>query len=116
MFQEIEDYDIKFASRTFKFGFPWDSNGIYNVFTRRTPRTFDDLLARINEFSRVEDDDQTANRSNFKRDRGNGKREGGNGKKNIKDDRENDKKSGSDSFKRVKTIFIKPIHNIMFDI
>lgn len=34
------------------------------------PKTFDDLLTRVDEFYRVEDDDRAANKSNFKRDRG----------------------------------------------
>ncbi|KAM7503881.1 hypothetical protein LguiB_002785 [Lonicera macranthoides] len=51
---------------TFKFGLPWDSNGVYNDLNRRPPRTFDDILARINEFSRAEDNDQAANFKNVR--------------------------------------------------
>lgn len=73
---------MKFAVSTFKFGLPWDNTGTYNDLTRRPPRTFNDLLARVDEFSMVEDNDQAANRTNFKRDRRNDMREEGNGKKN----------------------------------
>ena len=65
------DCDLRFAVSTFKFGLPWDNNNIYNDLTRRPPKGFDDLLARIDEISRVEDNDRVANRSNLKRDRGN---------------------------------------------
>lgn len=60
---------MKFAISTFKFGLPWDSNGIYNDLTKRPPKFFNDLLTRVDEFSRVKDDDRAANRSNFKRER-----------------------------------------------
>lgn len=32
------------------------------ILPERPPKNFDDLLARIDEFSRVEDDDRAANR------------------------------------------------------
>ena len=69
LFQETEDCDLRFAVSTFKFGLPWDNNDIYNDLTRRPPKSFDNLLTRIDEFSKVEDGDRAANRSNFKRDR-----------------------------------------------
>ena len=67
MFQETEDCDLKFTVSAFKFGMSCDDIGIYNDHTRHPPKTFNDLLARIDEFLRVEDDDRTANMSNFKR-------------------------------------------------
>lgn len=77
LFQKIENCDLRFVVNTFKFGLQWDNNGIYNDLARRPPRTFDDLLTRVDEFSRVEDDDRVANRSNAKRDKGNDKKEEG---------------------------------------
>ena len=47
---------MKFALNTFKYGLPRDSNGIYNSLTRVPPTSFDELLSRVNEFARVEDD------------------------------------------------------------
>lgn len=38
----------------FKFGLPWDSNGIYNDLMHNPPKTFNDFLSRVDEFSRVE--------------------------------------------------------------
>lgn len=73
LFQETEYCDLKFTVGTFKFGLPWDSNDIYNDL----PRTFDDLLARVDEFSKVDDDDRAAIRLNVKRDRGNDRRKQG---------------------------------------
>ena len=70
----------------------------------------------FDEFSRVEDDDRAANRSNPNRDRGNDMREENGGKKNKSDDKEGDKKPCSDAFKGVNMIFNKPIHKIMFEI
>lgn len=72
---------MKFALSTFKFGLSWDSNSIYNDLTKRPSRTFDVLLARVDEFSRDEDDDRAVNRSNFKRNRWNDRREEGLGRR-----------------------------------
>ena len=107
---------MRFAVSTFKFGLPWDSNSIYNDLTRRPPKSFDGLLARIDEFSRVEDDDRAINRSSFKRDRGNDRKDEGNDKKNRREDIYEGKKSSGEAFKGVNTIFVKPIHKIMFEI
>lgn len=100
----------------FKFGLLWDNNGIYNDLTRRSPKTFDDLLTRVDGFSRVEDDDRATNRKNPKRKRGNDRRKDGNGKKNKRDNREGKKKVRSEPFIAVNTIFTKPIHKIIFEI
>lgn len=35
-----------------------DNNGIYNNLTQRPLKTFNDLLSKVDEFSRVEDDDK----------------------------------------------------------
>ena len=67
LFQETEDCDLRFAVSTLKIGLPWDGNGIYNDLTRHQPKSFDDLLTRIDEFSRVDDDDRAANMSSFKK-------------------------------------------------
>jgi len=115
LFQETEDCDLRFTVSTFKFGLPWDANGIYNDLTRRPPKTFDDLLARVDEFSRVEDDDQDSNRVNFKMEGAGEKRDDDNGKKNKKDSQDYNK-SRVDALRGVNTIFIKPIHKIMFEI
>ena len=66
--------------------------------------SFDDLHARIDEFSRVEDDDRATNRSNFKRDRGNDRKDEGNGKKNWRDDKDEGKKSSGEAFKGLNTV------------
>ena len=55
--QETEDCDIKFALNTFKYGLPKDSNGIYNSLMKVPPYTFDELLSRVNEYARVEEDE-----------------------------------------------------------
>lgn len=60
---------------------PWDRDGIYNDPTIRPPKTFDDLLSRIDEFAKVKDDDLAANRAEYKRDRGNDKKQEGSSKK-----------------------------------
>ena len=57
MYNEAEQCDLQFALNTFKMGLPKDKNGIYNAHTRQPPATFDELLTRVNEYARVEDDD-----------------------------------------------------------
>ena len=64
----------------------------------------------------MEDDDRAANRSNFKRDRGNDRKDEGNGKKNKRDDIDEGKQNNGEAFKWVNTVFMKPIHKIMFEI
>lgn len=61
VYQETNDCDLKFALNTFKCGFPRDNSGIYNSLTRIPPHTFDELLSRINEYARVEDDEIATN-------------------------------------------------------
>lgn len=41
---------------TFKYGLPKDSNDIYNSLTRVPPHTFYELLSRVKDYARVEDD------------------------------------------------------------
>ena len=48
---------------------PWVRDGIYEDLKRRPPKTFDDLLSRIDKFARVEDDDLTANKDEYKKER-----------------------------------------------
>lgn len=43
---------------TFKYGLPRNTNGIYNSLTRVPDYTFDELLSRVNEYVKVEDDEQ----------------------------------------------------------
>lgn len=93
-----------------------DCDGIYNVLTRRPPKTFDDLLAKINEFARVEDDYSTSNMANYKGDRGNNKRQKGSSKKNKKEEKNDDWKLSTEAFKGVNTIFNRPIHKIIYGI
>ena len=119
VFQETEDCDMKFALNTFKYGLPRDNNGIYNSFTRVPPYTFDELLSRVNDFIRV-DDDEIAAFGYAKQKRGNGEHNGGNG--NGKFDKTKRKRKeyynivSKDGYKGVNTVFIKLIHKIMFDI
>lgn len=84
IFQEAEDCDMEFPISTFKYGLPWDRDGIYNDLTRRTPKNFDYFLSRIYEFARVEDDDLVANRVEYKREikRINARKYKGSSKKN----------------------------------
>lgn len=77
---------MKLAVSTFKFGLPWDNNGIYNDLNRRAPRTFKDLLARLDEFPR--DDDRAVNMLNSNRDKGNDRKVKGSGNKNKRDGQE----------------------------
>lgn len=76
------------------------------------------MLARIDEFSRVEHDDKVANRPGFKRDReGNvneDRRDDGNAKKNRGEGSSEPRKG--EAFRRVNTIFTKPIHKIIWGI
>ena len=62
----------------------WDRDGIYNDLMRRPPKDFDDLLSRIDEFARVEDDELAANRVEYKRERGNDRNREDSSKKNKK--------------------------------
>lgn len=64
VFQEAEDYDFEFAISTFKYRLPWNRDGIYIDLTIRPPKTFDDLLTRIDEFARIEDSDLAINTDN----------------------------------------------------
>ena len=66
---------MKFVLNTFKYGLPRDANGICNSLTRIHPTSFDELLSRVNEFTRVEDDEIAVSGSADHR-KGNG---GGNG-------------------------------------
>lgn len=36
---------------------PNDSNGIYNSLTRVPPNTFDEWISRVNEYTKVKDDE-----------------------------------------------------------
>lgn len=54
-YQETEDYDMKFALNTLKYGLLKDNNDIYNSLTRVPSYTFNELLLRVNEYVRVED-------------------------------------------------------------
>ncbi|KAM7502432.1 hypothetical protein LguiB_001336 [Lonicera macranthoides] len=122
LYQETEDCDPRFALSTFKFGLPYDGNGIYNDLTRRPPKTFNDLLARVDEFSRVEDDDKAMSKQQgFKRDRNvnDDRKDDNHDKKNRretdrKDNADEDRKSNA--FKGVNTVFNKPISKILQEI
>lgn len=59
-YQEIEDCDFRFALNTFKYGLPGYTNGIYNSLTRVILYTFDELLSRVNEYAKMEDDEIAA--------------------------------------------------------
>ena len=106
---------MKFALNTFKYGLPRDSNVVYNSLTRIPRTSFDELLSRVDEFARVEDDEIVASGSaeHNKGNKGNG---------NGKFDRTNRKRKddynivSEDGFKGVNTVFMKPIHKIMYDI
>lgn len=69
-YQETEECDPRFALNTFKYGLPKDNHGIYNSLTRVPPYTFDELLLRVNEYARVEDDEMATTRM------GEGKKQG----------------------------------------
>lgn len=95
---------------------PCDNNDIYNDLICRLPKNFNDLLPRIDEFSRVEDDDKAANRSGFKREKNGSenRREDGNTKNNC-DEGSSEPRKG-ETFQKVNTVFTKPIHKIMWEI
>lgn len=63
VYQEAEDCDPKFSLNTLKSGLPYDKDIIQNSLTRLPPHTFDQLLARVNEYARVEDDKAKAVRA-----------------------------------------------------
>ena len=67
VYQETEDCELKFALNIFKCGLSRENNGIYNSLSKIPPYTFYELLSRINEYSRVEDDGITANGGDDKR-------------------------------------------------
>lgn len=75
------------------------------------------MLARIDEFARVEDNDVAANRDDYKRDRRQDRRHAGSSEKNKKENRSgSDSNSGLEAYNRVNTIYNRPIHKIIFDI
>ena len=59
-YQETEECDEKFAVNTCKYGLQKDKDSIYNSLTRLPPYTFDDLVSRVNEYARVEDDEMNS--------------------------------------------------------
>lgn len=50
------------------------------------PKTFDDLLTRIDKFTQVKEDDLAANRADYKRDRENDTGQEGSSKENKKEE------------------------------
>lgn len=48
---------MRFPLNSFKYGLLKDNNGIYNSLTSVPPYTFDELLSKVNEYTRVEDDE-----------------------------------------------------------
>ena len=111
VYQEAEDCDLKFALNTFKSGLSYDKDVIYNSLTRLPPHTFDQLLARVNEYASVEDNEAIAIRAHESAKGGGGKFD--NSKRKIK---EENNKVGENGYKAVNTVFTKPICKIMFDI
>lgn len=59
---------------TLKSGLPYDKDGIYNSLTRLPPHTFDQLLARVNEYAIVEDDEALTARALNRAEGGSGKK------------------------------------------
>lgn len=59
VYQETENCDLKFALNTLKCDSLRDKNNIYNSLIRLPSYTLDKLLARINEYARVENDEAT---------------------------------------------------------
>ena len=57
VYNETEECNLRFALNTFKLALPKDENRIYNALTRQPPTTFDELLSRVNEYTKFEDDD-----------------------------------------------------------
>lgn len=110
MYQETEHCDLKFNLNTFKCGLPSDNSGIYNSLTKFPPYTFDELLSRINEYARVEDN-EIAQMVGMKGRCWNGKFDNSKRKRT-----EELNKVSKDGYKWVNTAFTKPNYKIMFDI
>lgn len=107
---------MKFAHNTFKYGLPKDNNGIYNSLTRVPLYTFDELLSRVNEYARMEDDKMATSGVAEERRGGNGGNGSGKFDKSKRKRKEDYSKVSTNGYKGVNTVFTKPIYKIMFDI
>ena len=118
VYNETEECDLRVALNTFKIGLSKDENGIYNALTRQPLTTFDELLLRVNEYARVEDDDVVDQESAV----GKGKTSNAGGGNNGKFDKSKRKRKedynivSPDGYKGINIVFNKLIHKIMFDI
>ncbi|KAM7469590.1 hypothetical protein LguiA_007773 [Lonicera macranthoides] len=83
-----------------------ENEGIYNSMTRLLPHTFDQLLAKVNEYAKVEDDEALTALALDRAESGSGKKFD-NTKRKRKEDQVG--KVNDEGFKGVNIVFTQPI-------